>query len=210
MFGFDVLDYTRLIPAFPFLAFLAILLLGKQDYPTFKGGERGGAIAAIGIGLAALLSIMTAYQVLVKDVLHEEHYVQKERVWFEGNTFAFDVGTYVDSLAALMLFVVGTISFLVVVFSMGYMAGEGDRRVRYFAEISLFVSVMLGLIVSNSLLLLFIFWELVGVCSYLLIGFWYEKPSAASAAKKAFIVTRIGDIFFLLGLIILYLSLIHI
>ena len=204
MFGFDVLDHTWLIPAFPFLAFLAILLLGKQDYPTFKGGERGGAIAAVGIGLAALLSIMTAYQVLVKDVLHDEHYIQTERVWFEGNTFAFDVGTYVDSLAALMLFVVGTISFLVVVFSMGYMAGEGDRRVRYFAEISLFVSVMLGLIVSNSLLLLFIFWELVGVCSYLLIGFWYEKPSAASAAKKAFIVTRIGDIFFLLGLIILY------
>ncbi len=204
MLGFDVLDYTWLIPTFPFLAFLAILLFGKQDYPTFKGGERGGAIAALGVGLAAILSIMTAWQVLVKDVLHDEHYIQKERVWFEGNTFAFDVGTYVDALAAMMLFVVGTISFLVIIFSMGYMAGEGDRRVRYFAEISLFVSVMLGLVVSNSLLLLFIFWELVGVCSYLLIGFWYEKPSAASAAKKAFIVTRIGDIFFLLGLIILY------
>ena len=68
--------------------------------------------------------------------------------------------------------------------------GEGDRQVRYFAEIALFVGVMLGLVVANSFLLMFIFWELVGVCSYLLIGFWYEKPSAASAAKKAFIVTR--------------------
>ena len=204
MLGFDVLNYTWLIPTLPFLAFLAILLFGKRDYPTFKGGERGGAIAALGVGLAALLSIMTAYEILVKDVLRDQQYIQKERVWFEGNTFAFDVGTYVDSLAAMMLFVVGSISFLVIIFSMGYMAGEGDRRVRYFAEMSLFVSVMMGLVVSNSLLLLFIFWELVGVCSYLLIGFWYEKPSAASAAKKAFVVTRIGDIFFLLGLIILY------
>ena len=204
MLGFDVLDYTWLIPTFPFLAFLAILLFGKQDYPTFKGGERGGAIAALGVGLAAILSIMTAWQVLVKDVLHDEHYIQKERVWFEGNTFAFDVGTYVDALAAMMLFVVGTISFLVIIFSMGYMAGEGDRRVRYFAEISLFVSVMLGLVVSNSLLLLFIFWELVGVTSYLLIGFWFNRSSAAIAAKKAFIMTRFGDFGFLFSIIYLF------
>ena len=81
---------------------------------------------------------------------------------------------------------------------------EGDRQIRYFAEICLFVGVMLGLVIANSFLLMFIFWELVGVCSYLLIGFWYEKPSAASAAKKAFLVTRVGDVFLLLGLVILF------
>ena len=84
------------------------------------------------------------------------------------------------------------------------MDDQGDRRVRYFAEISLFIAAMYGLVVANSFLLMFIFWELMGVCSYLLIGFWYEKPSAASAAKKAFLVTRVGDVFLLLGLVILY------
>ena len=81
------------------------------------------------------------------------------------------------------------------------MDDQGDRRVRYFAEISLFIGAMYGLVVANSFLLMFIFWELMGVCSYLLIGFWYEKDSASSAAKKAFLVTRVGDVFLLLGLI---------
>ena len=131
-------------------------------------------------------------------------YVESTRTWFSGATYSFDFGTYVDALAALLLLVVGLVSYLVIVFSTSYMEEEGDRQVRYFAEISLFVGVMLGLVVANSFLLMFIFWELVGVCSYLLIGFWYEKPSAASAAKKAFLVTRVGDVFLLMGLVILY------
>ena len=107
-------------------------------------------------------------------------------------------------IAGLLLLVVGVVSYLVVLFSISYMDDQGDRRVRYFAEISLFIAAMYGLVVANSFLLMFIFWELMGVCSYLLIGFWYEKPSAASAAKKAFLVTRVGDVFLLLGLVILY------
>ncbi len=103
-----------------------------------------------------------------------------------------------------MLIVVSFVATLVVIYSVGYMGEEGDRRRRYFTEISLFVGVMLGLVLASSFSLLFIFWELVGLCSYLLIGFWFERPSAASAAKKAFLVTRVGDVMFMIGLFILF------
>jgi len=195
--GVSPVDLSWMIPIFPIISFLLILLLGFQD-PL-----RGGSIAAVGVGFSSVFSLAVAYDVLVADVLHGK-FIESTDVWFEGQTFQFEFGTYVDSLAALLLLVVGFVSYLVIVFSLGYMSDEGDRQVRYFAEISLFVGVMLGLVVANSFLLMFIFWELVGVCSYLLIGFWYEKPSAASAAKKAFLVTRVGDVFLLMGLIILF------
>ena len=186
-----------LIPVFSIVSFVLILILGRYD------PGRGGSIAVIGVGFSSVFSLGVAYDVLVNDVTHGG-YIESTRLWFSGQTFAFEFGTYIDGLAALLLLVVGFVSYLVVIFSLGYMAEEGDRQVRYFAEISLFVGVMLGLVVANSFLLMFIFWELVGLCSYLLIGFWYEKPSAASAAKKAFIVTRVGDVFLLLGLVILF------
>ena len=195
--GVSPVDLAWMIPVFPIISFVLILLLGFQD-PL-----RGGSLAAVGVGFSSVFSLAVAYDVLVADVLHGK-YLESTDVWFEGNTFQFEFGTYIDSLAALLLLVVGFVSYLVIVFSLGYMSDEGDRQVRYFAEISLFVGVMLGLVVANSFLLMFIFWELVGVCSYLLIGFWYEKPSAASAAKKAFLVTRVGDVFLLLGLVILF------
>ena len=195
--GVSPVDLSWMIPIFPIISFILILLLGFQD-PL-----RGGSIAAVGVGFSSVFSLAVAYDVLVSDVLHGK-YLESTDVWFEGQTFQFEFGTYIDSLAALLLLVVGFVSYLVIVFSLGYMSDEGDRQVRYFAEISLFVGVMLGLVIANSFLLMFIFWELVGVCSYLLIGFWYEKPSAASAAKKAFLVTRVGDVFLLMGLIILF------
>ena len=185
-----------LIPVFSIVSFVLILLLGSYD------PRRGGSIAVIGVGFSSVFSLGVAYDVLINDVTRGG-YIESTRIWFGGQTFAFEFGTYIDGLAGLLLLVVGFVSYLVVVFSLGYMVKEGDRQVRYFAEIALFVGVMLGLVVANSFLLMFIFWELVGVCSYLLIGFWYEKPSAASAAKKAFIVTRVGDVFLLLGLVIL-------
>lgn len=193
-------DTVWLIPVFPILAFIGILLFGKYD------PRKGGSFALIGVGMSSVFSLAIAYDILIADSLHGD-YKETTFVWFKGATessFSFEFGTYVDALAALLLLVVGLVSYLVVVFSTSYMHEEGDRQVRYFAEICLFVGVMLGLIVANSFLLMFIFWELVGVCSYLLIGFWYEKPSAASAAKKAFLVTRVGDVFLLLGLIILF------
>ena len=150
-----------------------------------------------------MFSLAIAYDLFVNGTASGS-YVESTRVWFSGSTYSFEFGTYIDALAGLLLLVVGVVSYLVVLFSISYMDDQGDRRVRYFAEISLFIAAMYGLVVANSFLLMFIFWELMGVCSYLLIGFWYEKPSAASAAKKAFLVTRVGDVFLLLGLVILY------
>ena len=105
-----------------------------------------------------------------------------------------------------MLIVVSFISTLVVIYSIGYMHEDGEKRRRFFGVMSLFIGVMLGLVLASYLLEMFIFWEIVGLCSYLLIGYYYNKPSAASAAKKAFLVTRIGDIMFMLGLIILFVA----
>jgi NADH-quinone oxidoreductase subunit L len=116
------------------------------------------------------------------------------------------VGIYIDTLSALMLIVVSFISTLVVIYSIGYMHEEGLKKRRYYAEISLFIGVMLGLVLASNYLQMFIFWELVGLCSYLLIGFWYTKPSAASAAKKAFLVTRVGDVMLMLGLFIFFVE----
>ena len=120
-----------------------------------------------------------------------------------ANGFALRAGTLVDPISALMLLVVNTVGFLVMLYSIGYM--HHDRGLpRYYAELSLFLTAMNGLVLSDNLLEFFLFWELVGVCSYFLIGFYYEKPSAASAAKEAFLVTRVGDVLFLLGIFIYF------
>ena len=102
-----------------------------------------------------------------------------------------------------MLVMVSFVGLLIFIYSVGYMAHD-ENFTRFFCFLSLFAAAMLGLVIANSLLLFFICWELVGLTSYLLIGFWYHKPSAAAAAKKAFIVTRIGDLAFLLGMVWLY------
>jgi len=115
---------------------------------------------------------------------------------------AIEVGTLLDPLSAVMLVVVSLVALLIQIFSIGYMHGDSGYG-RYFAYMGLFSFSMLGLVASNNLLLTYIFWELVGICSYLLIGFWYRKPEAAQAAKKAFVVTRFGDVGFLLGVLAL-------
>ena len=189
--------YSWMIPVFPLISFALILLFGLQD------SEKGGSIALFGVSFSSVFSIAIAYDLFVNGTARGS-YIESTRIWFSGSTYSFEFGTYIDSLAGLLLLVVGIVSYLVVLFSISYMDDQGNRRVRYFAEISLFIAAMYGLVVANSFLLMFIFWELMGVCSYLLIGFWYEKPSAASAAKKAFLVTRVGDVFLLLGLVILY------
>ena len=193
----DFVSVAWLIPVFPIVTFGLIILFGMYD------PRRGGSFALFGVGLSSVFSMAVVYEVLFHDSLHGG-FIESTRTWFGGETYSFEFGTYIDSLAAILLLVVGFVSYLVVLFSTSYMHEEGDRQIRYFGEICLFVGVMLGLVIANSFLLMFIFWELVGVCSYLLIGFWYEKPSAASAAKKAFLVTRVGDVFLLLGLVILF------
>lgn len=116
-----------------------------------------------------------------------------------------EVGIGIDNLAALMLIVVTLISFLVHLFSMDYMAGD-KRFARYYSYLGIFSFSMLGIVIANNFLFMYVFWELVGLSSYLLIGFWYEKDSAANAGKKAFLTNRIGDLGFLIGILIMYFT----
>jgi len=123
--------------------------------------------------------------------------------WFTFGDNALRIGWVLDPLAAVMLAMIALVGLCIFIFSIGYMAEDKNFK-RFFAYLSFFSGAMLGVVIANSLLLLFIFWELVGLASYLLIGFWIEKPSAAAAAKKAFITTRIGDMGFFLGILWLY------
>ena len=123
--------------------------------------------------------------------------------WLTVGAMHFSVGILMDSLTAVMLVVVTTVSLMVQIYSQGYMHGDPGYH-RYYAWMSLFTASMLGLVLANNLLFMFVFWEMVGLCSYLLIGFWFHRPSAANAAKKAFIVTRLGDFGFLAAILLLY------
>ena len=125
--------------------------------------------------------------------------------WFHFGAARVDLGWVLDPLAAIMLVMVSFVGLLIFIYSVGYMAHD-ENFTRFFCFLSLFAGAMLGVVISNSFLLLFMCWEIVGLTSYLLIGFWYQKPSAAAAAKKAFVTTRVGDIFFFLGIVWLFSS----
>ena len=125
--------------------------------------------------------------------------------WIHFGASRVDLGWVLDPLAAIMLVMVCFVGLLIFIYSVGYMAHD-ENFTRFFCFLSLFAGAMLGVVISNSLLLLFMCWEIVGLTSYLLIGFWYQKPSAAAAAKKAFVTTRVGDIFFFLGIVWLFSS----
>jgi NADH-quinone oxidoreductase subunit L len=126
-----------------------------------------------------------------------------ERSWFSMGSYSLTANLELNRLTQVMMPVVTIISFLVHLYSAGYMAGDKDIR-RYFAMLGFFTFAMLGVVLANDLLILFVFWELVGFSSYMLIGHWYEKPEAAQAAKKAFLFNRIGDVGFLIGLLIIW------
>src|SRR5206468_8636627 len=123
--------------------------------------------------------------------------------WMRVGDFSADVGFLLDPLSSVMILVVTGVGFLIHVYSVGYMAHDPSFR-RFFLYLNLFTFAMLTLVLANNLLLMFVGWEGVGLCSYLLIGFWYERPSAAEAGKKAFIVNRIGDFGLILGVLTLF------
>jgi proton-translocating NADH-quinone oxidoreductase chain L len=150
-----------------------------------------------------VLALWTAFELLTTGRVYE---VSMDWVLLSSE-YTLEMGMFLDSVAGMMLIVVSFISFLVVIYSTAYMHEDGPRRHRYFTEICLFVGVMLGLVLANNFFQLFVFWELVGLCSYLLIGFWFERPSAARAAKKAFLVTRVGDVMLMIGLFLLFTEL---
>jgi proton-translocating NADH-quinone oxidoreductase chain L len=191
-----MLEYAWLIPVAPFLAFVLIGLLPKRTLLW----EDGGGFAVAGAGVALVLSFLVIWDVINGHTLTDGSVSYN---WVVIGNVSVTFGIFIDQLTAVMLVVISVVSTLVVVYSGAYMHEEGVGRRRYYAEIMLFISVMYGLVIASNYLEMFIFWELVGLCSYLLIGFWYERPAAASAAKRAFIVTRVGDIMFMAGIIIL-------
>ncbi|MDP6869563.1 MAG: NADH-quinone oxidoreductase subunit L [Candidatus Poseidoniaceae archaeon] len=214
MSGSGIIEYAVLIPLMPILAFPVILFLGKMFNGTpswVKNVKEGGLIALTVMGAVLILSIL-----LIKENLHHgsaDHIFNwLTSSWWDSDTGAiqkkvFGVGIYIDHLTVMLLFVASFLCFLINVFSIGYMNTDpinDNRNHRFYAEFVLFCSGMLGMVLADSFLWLFIFWEIMGLCSYLLIGFYYERPSAAYAAKKAFLTTRVGDVFLVIGLVMLW------
>jgi NADH-quinone oxidoreductase subunit L len=188
-----IIDHLWLICAVPFTASLVILSLPN-------GRHRSAATLAVAGQIAALVMSFFAFLPTLQTPAFR---AVQNFTWFTFGDNALRLGWLLDPLAAVMLMMITLVGLCIFVFSTGYMAGD-KNFVRFFAYLSFFSGAMLGLVISNSLLLLFVCWELVGLASYLLIGFWIERPSAAAAAKKAFITTRIGDMGFFLGLLWLY------
>ncbi len=183
-----------LIPAFPLLSFFAIVLFTNPN-------KRLSSNIAIGaIGLSWLTSWVVVFRVVTTP--HFEA-VSLTLPWMPTGDKIFNLGVMVDPFTAAMLFMVPFVCTMIFVYSQGYMHGD-PRYSRFFAYVSLFAAGMLGLVVADNLLLAFISWEIMGLCSYLLIGFWFEKPSAMNAAKKAFMTTRVGDVLLFLGMAFLY------
>ena len=195
--------WAFLVPLFSALSFAIVGLAGTR----MRRLEWGGWVAVALSGAAMVVGVLIG----VGEMVNPGTYTDVRYTWLHlapapgpfPNGFSLVVGTLVDPISALMLIVVTVVGFLVMLYSIGYM--HQDRGLpRYYAELSLFLTAMSGLVLADNLLEFFLFWELVGVCSYFLIGFYYEKPSAASAAKEAFIVTRVGDIMFLLGIFLYF------
>jgi NADH-quinone oxidoreductase subunit L len=188
-----ILPHLWLIPAIPLGASLVIL--------SFRSSRRtASSMIALLAQCAALLLACVAFLPTLSSPGYRAFH---NFTWFTFGDNAVRIGWLLDPLTAAMLVMITLVSLCIFVFSAGYMAGDKDFT-RFFAYLSFFSAAMLGVVIANSLLLLFVCWELVGLASYLLIGFWIHKPSAAAAAKKAFITTRIGDIGFFLGLLWLY------
>jgi NADH-quinone oxidoreductase subunit L len=163
-----------------------------------------GYITIISIAVAAVFSIWMLFSVMSAD--SHEIFVPAVTWVIVENGVTIHLGIIADQLSAVMVVVVSVVSLMVQIYSLGYMAHDEAGYYRYYTYMSLFTFAMLGLVLSDNLLFTFVFWEMVGLCSYLLIGFWFHRKSAADAAKKAFIVTRIGDFGFLAGVLILYLN----
>ncbi len=183
----------------PLVGFSTVIILGKKIPKLY-------IFEVTILGVALLLSIIVAYTKLTfystKNIIGAFTWITMSNAPV-GDSISIDLGMKIDNITVLMLFVVNLISFLVHVYSIEYMRGD-KRYTRYFAYLGIFTFSMLGIVLTHNLLMMYIFWELVGVSSYLLIGFWFEKKSAADAGKKAFIVNRIGDIGMFIGILILF------
>ena len=194
------MEYTILILLLPFLSFILIGLLGTKLRPVVAG-----AAGTVVTGIVALLSYWTAFSFFAAGRDASGVYPTQIPWNFEwlpfNGSLQIDLGILLDPISVMMLVVISTVSFMVHIYSFGYMKGERGFQ-RYYSFLSLFTMSMLGLVGATNIFQMYIFWELVGVSSYLLIGFYYTKPEAVAASKKAFIVTRFADLGFLVGILI--------
>ncbi len=195
------MDYslTILILLLPFLSFLVLGLAGMK-----MSHKVAGLIGTTSLGLVTLLSYTTAFAYFTADRCADGTFatiVPYNFTWLPLGSLSFDLGIMLDPISVMMLIVISTVSLMVHIYSFGYMHGEKGFQ-RYYAYLSLFTMSMLGLVLATNIFQMYMFWELVGVSSYLLIGFYYSLPAAVSASKKAFIVTRFADLFFLIGILI--------
>ena len=193
-------EYSFLILLLPLLSFVLLGLAGmKMSHKT------AGLIGTCTLGVVALISYMTAFQYFFTDGRTAEGIYQTlvpyNYTWLPLGNLHFDMGILLDPISVVMLIVISTVSLMVHIYSFGYMHGEKGFQ-RYYAFLSLFSMSMLGLVLATNIFQMYMFWELVGVSSYLLIGFYYPLSAAVAASKKAFIVTRFADMFFLIGILI--------
>lgn len=195
------MGYTVYIILVPMVMFLFIGLGSKWLRP-----RAAGLCGTLGMAVSALLSYLTAYRYFFVEGLEGDAYralTAWSAQWLRfSDTLHIDMGVLLDPISVMMLVVITTVSLMVHIYSFGYMKGERGFQ-RYYAFLSLFSFSMLGLVVATNIFQMYIFWELVGASSYLLIGFYYTKPAAIAASKKAFIVTRFADLGFLIGILIL-------
>ena len=194
------MELTILILLIPFLSFLTTGIGGK-----WMSHRTAGLIGSIGLGLVTILSYATAWSYFTAPRLADGTYetlMPYNFCWLPfTQNLSIDMGILLDPISVMMLIVISTVSLMVHIYSFGYMKGERGFQ-RYYAFLSLFTMSMLGLVVATNIFQMYLFWELVGVSSYLLIGFYYTKPAAIAASKKAFIVTRFADLGFLIGILI--------
>ncbi len=193
--------YISLIPLLPLAGFLLLGLFGKKYFNSYAG-----VVGTLLLLVSTCIAFCTAYQYFFDfgkvDGVYQK-IVPVSYTWLAfSNGMSIDMGIILDPISVMMLVVVTLISLMVHIYSLGYMKGE-ERFATYYAYLGLFTFSMLGLVLSSNIFQIYIFWELVGVSSFLLIGFYFNKPSAVSAAKKAFIVTRFADVGFLIGILVL-------
>jgi len=188
-----------LIPAIPFLSFLILALSGHK-----LSRRIAGIIGAGSIGIAAILTFVTAI-VFLKSLPEVKSYSVNVWEWINTGSLKVDVAFSLDALSLVFCFVITFVGFLIHVYSIEFMAKD-EGFTRFFAYMNLFIGSMLVLVLADNILLMYLGWEGVGLCSYLLIGFWYKEPANGYAARKAFIITRVGDTAMIIGIFILFVN----
>jgi NADH-quinone oxidoreductase subunit L len=194
-------SYIAFIPLLPLICFLILGLFGRKYFKSFSG-----SVGTFSIFISTIISLYTAWQYFfIEGKVNGsfQNIIALKYTWLQFSpNVSIDMGILLDPISVMMIVIVSFISLMVHIFSLGYMKGE-ERFATYYAFLSLFSFSMLGLVLSSNIFQIYMFWELVGVSSFLLIGYYFDKPSAVAASKKAFIVTRFADLGFLVGILIL-------